>query len=154
MEKMNNIFNTILENSIRFLLLLKEIYPKSISKEKICALDFITIYGKEFKLTPINLQGDNSFGFSEYLSKRKNMAKFISFLVKKGLIDLDFDNEGYLYKINALGIDLVNKFESDYAFLYEDFLNNVIDKYLNFNEKQLFDVIFKVKGENDGKILD
>ncbi len=62
---MNNIFNTSFEVSLRILIILNTVQTR-LSIDRITALDFIAIYGKDFGVSEYNLHGDNDYRFSEY----------------------------------------------------------------------------------------
>lgn len=67
---MNEIFNSSFETGLRVLLVLSSIQPKAATVDRIAAYDFITIYGRDFGVSHINLHGDSNYNFSELASKR------------------------------------------------------------------------------------
>ena len=66
---MNQLFNTVFENSLRILILL-DVMQKPQDIDMIHIIDFMIIYGKVFRITDVNLNGDNALKFSEFISRR------------------------------------------------------------------------------------
>ena len=56
---MKEVFNTSFEVSLRILIILN-IVKIRLSIDRISALDFISIYGKDFGVSKYNLHGNNS----------------------------------------------------------------------------------------------
>ena len=56
---MTNVFNTTFELSLRVLLTLDSSNNSPRTVDIITALDFITVYGKDFGISDENLHGDN-----------------------------------------------------------------------------------------------
>ncbi len=154
MGKIKTIFNDLFENSTRILMLLRELEPIEASQEKLCALDFIVLYAKQFNFSDKNIQGNNPYAFSEYISRRKNMNKILNSLIRSGFINLVYSNKGYRYKINESGIIFVERLESTYSFIYQDIARIVVDKLANCDENELIDFILKQKGDSYEQILD
>ena len=71
---MSEIFNSSLEISLRMLIILNTVQSR-LSVDRIAALDFISIYGKDFGVSEYNLHGDNDYRFSEYTSKREIVSQ-------------------------------------------------------------------------------
>lgn len=72
--KMNSVYNSVSEVKIRILILLEHSTQEYISSDMIAALDFITVYGKEFEVSKHNLHGDNRYKYSELPSRRHVVA--------------------------------------------------------------------------------
>jgi hypothetical protein len=81
----NGVFNTSFEVSLRMLIILNTVQTR-LSIDRITALDFIAIYGKDFGVSEYNLHGDNDYRFSEYTSKREIVSQAIKELVLRGYI--------------------------------------------------------------------
>ena len=78
---MSEIFNSSLEISLRMLIILNTVQSR-LSVDRIAALDFISIYGKDFGVSEYNLHGDNDYRFSEYTSKREIQGKVFPIMKK------------------------------------------------------------------------
>ncbi len=125
MERLNGctmmitkIFNTPHEVSIRFLLTLYVSQEKQLKYETITALDFLSIYSKDFDISEFNLNGNNPFNFSEFASNKKTTKEAIKLLVVKNLVDINTLNKSFVYKINSNGIALCDSLHNNYSKQY------------------------------------
>lgn len=114
---MNNLFNTPFEISIRILLLLSA-YAQPITVERILITDFISTYGKDFGITENNLNGDNSYRFSEFIARRELVKQAVKKLVLQRLIKPEGSKLGFIYTLTEDGRNLINEFVSSYAEKY------------------------------------
>ena len=137
---MNSVYNSVSEVKIRILLLLEHSTQKFLSSDLIVALDFITVYGKEFGVSEKNLHGDNRFKYSELPSRRQVVAQSIRTLVTDGMLSISLKN-GFEYAINDKGIDFVDSLESLYALEYSEIVRNTFRKYGKIEEAELFKII-------------
>ena len=113
----SEIFNTTFENMLRVLVLLNTLsVPRN--KDRIAALDFICIYGKNCKVLDKNLHGDNEFGFAEFAGKREKITEAIKLSVKNNFVNVIQDRNGFLYSINDRGKVVVNDVQSPYSKAY------------------------------------
>lgn len=137
---MNNIFNSVNEIRIRILLLLEHSVLDYLSSDKIAALDFITVYGKEFNVSDNNLHGDNRFKYSELPSRRQIVLQAIKALVKDGMLEVSLEN-GFEFKITDRGINFIDSVDSFYANEYGIIAKKVFFKYGKIDESELFKII-------------
>lgn len=137
---MNSIYNSVNEIRIRILLLLEHSVQEFLSSDKIAALDFITVYGKEFDVSDNNLHGDNRFKYSELPSRRQVVSQAIKVLVRDGMLDVSLKN-GFEYKITDKGINFIDVIDSFYASEYEEIAKQVFCKYGKIEEAELFKII-------------
>lgn len=137
---MNSVYNSVSEVKIRILLLLEHSTQEFLSSDLIAALDFITVYGKEFGVSEKNLHGDNRFKYSELPSRRQVVAQSIRTLVTEGMLSISLKN-GFEYAINDKGIDFVDSLESLYALEYSEIVRNTFRKYGKIEEAELFKII-------------
>lgn len=118
---MNEIFNSSLEISLRMLIILNTVRSR-LSVDRIAALDFISIYGKDFGVSEYNLHGDNDYRFSEYTSKREIVSQALKKLVLGGYIIPHCNKSGFNYSISRSGTMFCESLNDKYA---EDFTNIV-----------------------------
>ena len=111
---MKDIFNTAFEVSLRVLIILN-VTKKNLSIDRISALDFIIIYGKDFGVSEYNLHGDNNYRFSEYALKRKIISESLKNLVLMGYILPHCNKSGFTYSISKSGISFCQSLNDDYA---------------------------------------
>lgn len=137
---MSSVYNSIYEIKIRILLLLRCSIKEFISSDMIAGLDFITVYGKEFGVSNINLHGDNRYKFSELPSRREIVQQAINVLVRNNLVEVSLNN-GFEYQITDRGEEFIQTFESNYALKYTEIAEKTFEKYGNSDETELFKMI-------------
>ena len=128
---MNNLFNTPFETGLRILLALYSMYPQAATLDRLTAYDFIAVYGKDFGVTENNLNGINSFNFSELSTRRSICSKGIKEFALDGLIDVQQSKTGFKYKISKAGKVYVEALNSDYAKQYITSVSTVNQIYGN-----------------------
>ena len=114
---MNSLFNTPFELSIRVLLLVYT-YNQPISFKRILISDFITTYGKDFGISAMNLNGDNTFRFSEFIARRSLIQQAIKSLVIQELLNPTKNEFGFSYSLTKSGKEIIPQFVSIYAEKY------------------------------------
>ena len=65
---MPRVFNSTFENALRIVLLL-DAFGTPQNTDMLYATDFIVVYGKTFGLADEDLNGDNQYKFSEFVSR-------------------------------------------------------------------------------------
>ena len=115
---MNSVFNTTFEISLRTLIMLEIADEQPETADMIAAADFITLYGRDFGISQINLHGDSSYKFSEFAQCRELVNMAVKLLVKKGLINVSLTKNGFSYSINQRGQSYCTRLKSDYADTY------------------------------------
>jgi len=112
---MTNVFNTTFELSLRVLLTLDSLNKSPKTVDMITALDFITVYGKDFGVSEENLHGDNSYRFCELAIRRELITGALKSLVLDGLVSVRTSEKGFTYEINSKGKTFCNEMGSTYA---------------------------------------
>ncbi|MDD4494678.1 MAG: hypothetical protein PHV32_10110 [Eubacteriales bacterium] len=138
---MNDVFNTLLEVSLRTLLVLGANNGKSATSDMIAAIDFITVYSKDFDIADVNLHGDNSFKFSEFAVRHDTVSKAVKKLVLDGFVSVAVKKNGFEYAINDNGTNYCLKFESDYAACYTDLASKVWVLVSEQSERDVMELI-------------
>lgn len=139
---MVKIFNTPFEISLRVLLTLETAGNQWKTADMIAALDFITIYSKDFNIGFENLHGDNNYKFSEFTLRRELVKKAVKQLVLKGLINiLSTKNTGFSYSINKKGLDYCATFQNDYAEAYRWMAQEVQTELVHKPEREILALI-------------
>jgi hypothetical protein len=111
---MTELFNTPFETSLRVLLTLR-VFGENMTLDKIAAVDFMTIYARDFGLAAYNLNGNHSLSFSETASKRVLVGMAIKQLVYKRLISAVQNRSGFTYEITEKGARICDELTSDYT---------------------------------------
>lgn len=138
--RMNNLFNSAFETSLRVVSLMG-IYNEPCTKDRIFYLDFITCYASAFGYPMENLHGDNKYMFGELSNRRALLQEAIKALVTTGAIAAKIVNKEYVFSITAAGRQYVDSFESDYAKQYVKIARVVADSYRNVSDQDLMDII-------------
>ena len=112
---MTNVFNTTFELSLRVLLTLDSSNNSPSTVDIITALDFSTVYGKDFGMSDENLHGDNSYRSCELAVRRELITGALKSLVLDGLVSVQASEKGFTYEINSKGKIFCNEMESTYA---------------------------------------
>ena len=138
---MIDVFNSEFELSLRILLILKNSNFESLSIDRIAAIDFITVYGKDFGIVDYNLHGENNYRFSEFTSRRDLITKAIKILVVNRLVRAICRRNGFFYSISSLGAEYCLKLNDKYAQNYSDIVKYTLDYISEKSDRYLTDVI-------------
>lgn len=137
---MNNIFNTSFEVSLRILIILNTVQTR-LSIDRITALDFIAIYGKDFGVSEYNLHGDNDYRFSEYTSKREIVSQAIKELVLRGYITPHCNKSGFNYSISKEGVAFCESLNDKYAEDFTDIVKKTDSLFFEYSDRELIYII-------------
>ena len=133
---MIEIFNSSFEMSLRILIILNVVNER-ISLDRIVAMDFIAVYGKEFNVSECNLHGDNEYRFSEYASRRPIMMQAIKELVLRNYIKPICNKRGFNYCISNRGKIFIKSLNDEYANVYKDNLKQVEMRFKGWSDRRL-----------------
>ncbi|AQU05377.1 hypothetical protein B1778_01165 [Dehalococcoides mccartyi] len=111
---MISVFNTPFEVSLRVLLALSA-DGKPLTTDMIAAMDFISVYGKNFGIAEANLHGDNSYKYGEFSNRRVMVKKALKSLVIDGMVDVYQKDGGFHFAINDAGEAFRSSLTSEYA---------------------------------------
>ena len=133
---MNDIFNSSFEVSLRMLIILNTVQSR-LSIDRITALDFISIYGKDFGVSEYNLHGDNDYRFSEYTSKREIVSQALKELVLRGYITPHCNKSGFNYSISKNGMMFCESLNDKYAEDFTDIVKKANLQFLKYSDRKL-----------------
>lgn len=122
---MARVFNSTLENSLRIILLL-DAFGTPQNTDMLYAADFIAIYGRTFGIADEDLNGDNQYKFSEFVSRRTMVQKALKELVLDGLVVPSEIDSGIVFQITNDGRKYCDSLESDYAKEYRTIAEKVV----------------------------
>jgi len=137
---MINVFNTSFEMSIRVLLILNSA-KDPLSIDRIAAIDFITIYGKDFDISNENLHGNNSYRFSEFTSKREIATKALKELVLRKYVKVVCNKSGFSYKMTEVGEKYCESLNDEYASAFSINVQTAISKFENKSDRKIINFI-------------
>ena len=115
-------------------LLLADTLDAPANVDRLAALDFICIYGKKCKVLDKNLHGDNEFGFAEFANKREKITEAIKLSVRNDFINVAHTEQGFLYRINDRGREVVQNIQSSYSRAYIVGAKIVCRKFSGFTD--------------------
>ena len=133
---MIRIFNSEFENELRLILLI-DAFKKPQNADKIYVADFIVTYG----ITNHNLNGENVYKFSEFISRRPLVLKILKKLTFTGYAKPLLTTSGIVYKLTDEGERLSRLLDSDYAREYRATATEVIRHIENKAERTLISEI-------------
>lgn len=136
----NKLFNSPFEAELRVLLVLENSPMDAISSDMILAIDFVSIYGKEFGISEENLHGDSSYKYSELASKKELVNIAIKELVLQGLIEV-VSHDGFKYRISEIGLKYISSFNGVYSEIFSDNAKSAFEKYEDVNEFAILKMI-------------
>lgn len=147
---MNNVFNSLKENIQRVLLNL--LVNNQLSINRLILIDYISLYGKDFGVSEININGDGPYNLTEYVTKRTQLKEAVNYLVRNGFVHAEINNKKFVFRLSDKGLEYCNSFKSDYAIDYIDqvtitkefFLTYSDDKIQKFVEEKTFSHRFEV----------
>lgn len=137
---MNSIFNSVFENSLKVVLLLKEMTDPA-TADRVAALDFITTYAGSLGTGTLNLNGDNVYMYSEFTVRRRVIKEALKDLVLFGYVDPEKTSEGIVYQITEDGIGYAADMQSDYAKEYSQTARCALERYGERSERELLRMI-------------
>lgn len=132
---MTNVFNTTFEISLRVLLALDSSNNNPKTVDMITAIDFITVYGKDFGISEENLHGNNSYRFCELAVRRDLITGALKSLVLDELVSVQASEKGFTYEINGKGKAFCAEMESPYAKEYREATVKV-QAYISLNKQK------------------
>ncbi len=147
MTMSNSPFNSVFENSLR-LLILFDIFEKPQTLDMLYATDFMTIYGATFGMSKVNINGERTYKFSEFASRRELIKFAVKDLVLNGFLKPLCSSQGMVYSITEEGKHYCKKLDSDYAKEYRRVAINVIENSLRKTGRELINYINNISVNN------
>ncbi|NMB97431.1 MAG: hypothetical protein GYA02_12620 [Clostridiaceae bacterium] len=140
---MSKLYNTPFEASLRILLILETLNYQSFSVDMLAAIDFISLYGRDFGLSNENLHGDNNYKFSEFTLRRELIKTAIKNLVLDDLLKVSSTKQGFTFSSNQKGLNFSEHLSSDYANTYRQAVYSVKEFVSNKTEREVLEYINK-----------
>ena len=136
----NNPFNSAFENSLRILLILNECEMPQ-TTEMLGVIDFMAQYGKVFRLSDSNLNGENPYKFSEFLSKKMIIWEAIRYLVLHELVQPLCLEDGLKYIITPQGEEYCEMLSGEYADEYRRTVRRAMSNVSKYDEREIIATI-------------
>lgn len=112
--KMSPLYNTTLEVSLRVLIILAR-SKEAQSVEEISAIDFLSVYGREFNIGDRNLHGDNIYMYGEAAARHERIQAALGELALRGLSEINPSKNGFRYSATSAGCALCETLDSSFA---------------------------------------
>lgn len=125
-------FNSPVEIGTRVALILASL-DQRLALDELVILDYALLYSREFD-GPDNLHPAMPNHIAEIAHRREVMPKSLSFLSKRGLIQMIVDESGYYYSANESTIDFVSCLQSSYfkkSWVRLNWISENVDKVLS-----------------------
>lgn len=119
------------------ILLILNATKRNLSIDRIAAIDFISIYGKDFDVSDENLHGDNNYRFSEFTAKREITSQALKELVLQQYVIPICNKGGFSYKISNSGRKYCERLNDDYASCFAAIATRTLSKYENQSDRNL-----------------
>ncbi|ULO08980.1 hypothetical protein H1230_09520 [Paenibacillus sp. 19GGS1-52] len=140
------LFNTPLELGLRGLYLLQVSFPLKCSLDRLIFLDYLTIYTKDSDASFDSLHPEYPLRTIELFSRREAIKKGMLLMASKGLVNIDIEEEGFLYSANintnwfieALSEEYSKKLMNNASLVEKRFRNltdSELEKFVNTNIK-------------------
>ena len=135
---MSKLFNTVCETKLRILLLLHVMKERRASVDRLTALDFMVVYGRDFSISEENLHGNNRLNFSEYTDRRELINDAIKCLVLRHYVSFYYDKSGFSFSINSgYGVSLCNSLNDIYAERYVLCAKKAVEETASLSDREI-----------------
>ncbi len=130
------IYNTKNEIGLRILILLSEI-DGSIDLQRLIYYDYALLHSKDIVKNKTSIHPNNPYRYNELLIKREIMNEALSFLIRRNLISVNYDENGIIYKKSLITIPFLGYFESEYFFTLKEEAKWVIEYFNEYDDKKI-----------------
>lgn len=155
---MNNvsIYNTSYEIGVRVLILLN-FTSGPIDLQRIIYYDYLMLHYGDVDEDYESVHPANPFHTTELYIRRELIQSALDLICKKGLTNIIFSNDGFLYEISSLGRNFIKCFESDYFAKLIKYAQLVTNRFDDFSVNDLNEFVSinvgKWKDEFENEVL-
>lgn len=114
---------------------------RKLTADMLAAIDFMTVYGRDFDVSNENLHGDGTYRFGEFTLRRELVRNALKPMVTQDLVMVDALSRGFVYSLSKIGKEYCSNFESDYADSYRISAEGAVDKYGDKPEREIIQMI-------------
>ena len=134
--------------SLRLLLLLSAGGSKT--ADMLALADTIVIYGAEFGVADENLHGGVNYFLDEFDTRRELVKEATRQLVRKGLVRVTPEHDGFRFSIAPQGKAFSDNLESDYAVEYRQ-LTAAVNSFIgDKTENEIFNIMSEIAEKGRG----
>lgn len=144
---MQRMFNSTFENSLRIILLL-DTFKSPQNADMLYATDFMVVYGRTFGIADEDLNGDNQYKFSEFVSRRGRVQRALRELALDGFVKPYQVGNGIVYQVTSEGKRYCDSLGSDYAREYKSIAAKVVELVDGKTERSVIAEINKMSAKS------
>lgn len=130
------LFNSATETGTRIVVILYE-SKRSLDLQEIIYYDYLTLHYGDIDSEYNSLHPSNPFHSTEYLVKRKAIQIGLNSVVRKGILDVFYTEDGIKYSTNAHSEHFLSYFESDYFKQLSFFAQKVASRFNNYSLNEM-----------------
>ena len=146
MNRVIKVFNNELEMGLRILVILESVYPKSFDIEMINYYDYFILHTKDIGGDE-SIHADVPNRHGELSVKRELIRNATKLLLSRGLIDIEYSQNGIEYKASEITFPFLVNLEEEYTKMLKKNAAWVHDKFKSYS----FDDLNKFVMENKNK---
>jgi len=139
---MDSLFNTPFEMSLRLLILLSAGGSKT--ADMLALADTVVIYGAEFGVADENLHGGVNYILDEFDTRRELVKETTRQLVRKGLVRVTPEYDGFRFSVAPQGKEFSNSLDSDYAAQYRQLAAAANSFIGDKTENEIFNIMSEI----------
>jgi len=151
-----SIYNTSYEIGVRVLILLN-FTSGPIDLQRIIYYDYLMLHYGDVDEDYESVHPANPFHTTELYIRRELIQSALDLICKKGLTNIIFSNDGFLYEISSLGRNFIKCFESDYFAKLIKYAQLVTNRFDDFSVNDLNEFVSinvgKWKDEFENEVL-
>lgn len=151
-----SIYNTSYEVGVRVLILLN-FTSGPIDLQRIIYYDYLMLHYGDIDEDYESVHPANPFHTTELYIRRELIQSALDLICKKGLTNIIFSNDGFLYEISFLGRNFIKCFESDYFAKLIKYAQLVTNRFDDFSVHDLNEFVSinvgKWKDEFENEVL-
>lgn len=131
------IYNSYLEIGLRILIILNSLEGKSCNIDKLTYYDHLLLHSGDVIDGPKSILPESPFRYFEYSVKKQGITDSVDFLWRKGLISVDYQDNGIYYKSNRLTELFLDSFESELYKELKETASWVVKNFATYNHEDL-----------------
>lgn len=141
-DKRIKVLDGVVEVSLRALCILYEV-RKPMSKDRLSAYDYFTLYSRDMNPRYENLFSDLRMYSTSYIGEIRTLPSAINVLLSRELINFSFEDNVLAYTVSTIGEKLVENLLDD-SFSKRLFKHiRIVDDYLKDYSEEELDVFVK-----------
>jgi hypothetical protein len=134
------LYNSTYEIGVRVLIALS-LTSRLLDLQRTAYYDYLMLHYGDIDENYESLHPANPFHTTELYVKRELIKSALDLICKKGLANIKFTNEGFLYEITSMGKDFLECFESDYFVKLRKYAHLVTEKFDELSDDDLYKYI-------------